>query len=52
MFIAVLLTISKVWKEPRCPLTDEWIKMWYIYSMEDNLRIPNKIIPEISAKTH
>ena len=26
MFIAALLTIAKVWKEPRCPSTDEWIK--------------------------
>ena len=35
MFIAVLSTIAKVWKEPKCPLTDEWIKkMWYIYTME------------------
>ena len=23
--------IAKTWKEPKCPLTDEWIKMWYIY---------------------
>ena len=30
MFIAVLLTIAKVWKEPKCPSTDEWVKMWYI----------------------
>ena len=26
MFIAALLTIAKLWKEPRCPSTDEWIK--------------------------
>ena len=26
MFIAVLSTIAKVWKEPKCPSTDEWIK--------------------------
>ena len=32
MFIAALSTITKVWKEPKCPLMDEWIKkMWYIY---------------------
>ena len=30
-----LLTIAKTWKEPKCPLTDEWIKkMWCIYTME------------------
>ena len=26
MFIATLSTIAKVWKEPKCPLMDEWIK--------------------------
>ena len=35
MFIAALLTIARSWKQPKCPLTDEWIKkMWYIYTME------------------
>ena len=30
MFIAALSTIAKLWKEPKCPSTDEWIKkMWY-----------------------
>ena len=32
LFIAALFTIAK---QPRCPLTDEWIKkLWYIYTME------------------
>jgi hypothetical protein len=26
MFIAVLFTIAKLWKQPRCPITDEWMK--------------------------
>ena len=26
MFIAALSAIAKVWKEPKCPLMDEWIK--------------------------
>jgi hypothetical protein len=35
MFIAVLFTIAKLWKQPRCPITDEWIKkMWYLYTVE------------------
>ena len=35
MFIAALLTIAKVWKEPKCPLADEWIKkMWYMYTVD------------------
>ena len=27
MFIAALFTIAKTWKQPKCPSTDEWIKM-------------------------
>ena len=35
MFIAVLFTIARTWKQPKCPSTDEWIKkMWHIYTME------------------
>ena len=35
MFIAALFTIARSWKQPKCPLTDEWIKkLWYIYAME------------------
>ena len=35
VFIAALFTIARTWKQPRCPLTDEWIKkMWYVYTME------------------
>jgi hypothetical protein len=35
MFIAALVTIAKLWKQPRCPTTDEWIKkIWYLYTME------------------
>jgi hypothetical protein len=35
MFIAALLTIANLWKQPRCPTTYEWIKkMWYLYTIE------------------
>jgi hypothetical protein len=35
MFIAALFLIAKLWKQPRCPTTDEWIKkIWYLYTME------------------
>ena len=34
LFIAALFTIARTWKQPRCPSTDEWIKLWYIYTME------------------
>ena len=35
LFIASLFTIARTWKQPRCPLTDEWIKkLWYTCTME------------------
>ena len=35
MFIAVLFAIAKIWKQAKCPSTEQWVKkMWYIYTME------------------
>ena len=35
MFLAAQFTIAKYWKQPKCPLANEWIKkLWYIYTME------------------
>ena len=34
MFTAALFSIAKTWKQPKCPLTEGWIKMWYIYTTE------------------
>ena len=35
MFIAAQFTIAKLWNQPRCPSTDEWIiKLWEMYTME------------------
>ena len=35
LFIAAVFTIARTWRQPRCPLTDKWIKkLWYIYTME------------------
>jgi hypothetical protein len=35
MFIVALFTIAKLWKHPRCPKNDKWIKkIWYLYTME------------------
>ena len=46
MFIAALFTIAKTWKQPKCPSTDEWIKMWYIHTMGYYSAIKkNKIMP-------
>ena len=45
MFIAAVFTTGKTWKEPKCPLTDEWIKkMRYIYKMESYSAIKEKEI--------
>ena len=32
--MATLFTVVKKWKQPKCPLTEGSIKMWYIYIME------------------
>ena len=47
VYIAALSTIAKVWKEPKCLWTNEWIKkMWYKYAMEFYLAIKkNEILP-------
>ena len=44
-------TIAKLWKEPRCPLTDEWIKkMWCIRTMEYYAATKrNEILPFATA---
>ena len=37
---AALFTIARTWKQPKCPLSDEWRKkMWHIYTMEYYLAI-------------
>ena len=34
MFIAVLSIIAKTWKQPKYPSTEEWIKKWYIHTVD------------------
>ena len=35
MFTVALFTVATTWKQPKCPLTDEWIKKkWYTYTVE------------------
>jgi hypothetical protein len=51
MFIAALFTIAKLWKQPRCPPTEEWIKkMWYLYTMEFYLAIKRNEILSFTDK--
>ena len=46
MFIAAMSIIAKLWKEPWCPSTDEWIKkMWPMYTMEYYSAIRNNEYP-------
>ena len=51
MFIAVLSTIAELWKEPKFPSTDEWIKkVWFIYTMEYYLAMRrNEIMPFVAT---
>ena len=50
MFTAALFAIAKTWKQPKYPLTEEWIKkMWYIYTMEYYSAIKRKEIMEFAA---
>ena len=47
MFIVALFTIARILKQPKCPLTNEWVKkMWYICTMEYNSAMKkSKIMP-------
>ena len=48
MFIAALFTIARIWKQPRCPAADEWIrKPSYIYTMEYYSAIKNNAFESV-----
>ena len=51
MFIAALFTITKIWKQSKCPSLDEWIKqLWNIYTMEFCLAIKKKkVLPFVTV---
>ena len=49
MFIVALFTTAKTWKQAECLLTEEWIKMWYIYTMESYSAIKKKEIISVAA---
>jgi hypothetical protein len=51
MFIAAQFTIAKLWKQPRCPTTDEWIKnMWYLYTVEFYSATKKNVILSFASK--
>ena len=44
VFTAALFAIAKTWKQPKCPLIEEWIKMWCICTMEYYSAMENNAI--------
>ena len=48
LFTAALFTIARTWKQPRSPMTNEWIKkLWYIYTMEYYSAIKRNIFESV-----
>ena len=54
MFIVTPITIAKTWKQPKCPLTDEWIKkIWCISTVDYYSAIKkNKIMSFAPTRMH
>jgi hypothetical protein len=51
MLVTALFTVAKLWKQPRCPTTDKWIKkMWYLYTMEFYSLMKNNDILSFASK--
>jgi hypothetical protein len=51
MFIGALFVIARSWKQPRCPMTEEWIqKMWFVYTMEYYSAIKKEDILSFAGK--
>ena len=51
MFTAAQFTISKCWKQPKCPSVNEWMKeLWYIYTMEYYaVERKKELLPSVTA---
>ena len=50
MFIAALLVIARNWKQPRCPSSEEWIKMWFLCTMEYYSTVKNNGLMKFAEK--
>jgi hypothetical protein len=51
MFIAAIITITRLWKQSRCPTTDEWVKkMCYLYTTEFYSSIKKNEILSFTSK--
>ena len=50
LFIAALFTIARTWKQPRCPSTDEWIKLWHIFTRDYYSAIKRKAFESVLMK--
>ena len=55
MFIAALFTIANIWKQPKCPSINQWIKNTYIYIQKDqkekqNPKLFNSRFPRAGKK--
>jgi hypothetical protein len=50
-FLAALFVIPRRWKQPKCPMTEEWIqKMWFVYTMEYYSAIKNQDVLSFAGK--
>ena len=49
MFLVALFTIAKTWKQPKCPSTDKYMKILYIYTMEYYLALKKNEIMALTA---
>ena len=52
LFIAAVFIIARTWKQPRCPLTDDWMKkLWYIYTMECYSAIKRNVFESVLMRS-
>ena len=51
MFTTILFTIAQTWRQPICPSTEQWIKLWYMYTMKYYPAIKkNELMPFASTQ--